>query len=397
MNKEVLSAEIQSFILKNQDRNPLTIALQKSPFTGVSSKELAQQIDGRQRLTKKVPDWLNTDFIYFPEKLSLEQCSSTDTGRFKASLVKKGVRLIDLTGGFGVDSYYFAKQANHIVHCEISTELSDIVAHNFREMGLHHVDCHAGDGISFLKENTSGFDYIYIDPSRRVQTQKVFRLEDCIPNVVDHQDLFFSSAPVVITKLAPLMDIASALNSLSFVKDVYVLSVENDCKELLIVQEKGYTAVPCIYAVQLSPKETKIFSFNYEEERSTISSFSLEVGNYLYDPDVAITKAGAFKIVGKRFELQKLHQHSHLYTNNVPLYAFPGRLFSVYATYSLAQFKKEIKIKKANVVAKNFPLKVEELRKKFKIKDGSDDYLYFTKLENDNLVVIHARRLFANQ
>ncbi|MFD1770279.1 class I SAM-dependent methyltransferase [Sphingobacterium suaedae] len=391
MNKDLLTTDVQSYIHANQHSNPAAIALQKSPFETVTARELAAQIDGMQRVKKKIPAWLEHTGLYFPEKLNLEQASSSATGAFKSSLIAKDSRVIDLTGGFGVDSYYFAQHARQVTHCEINEDLSQIVAHNFKVLHVSHVDCIAGDGLELLRSQETSYDMIYIDPSRRVKQQKVFCLEDCEPNILESQDLFFSRAPYILTKLAPLLDIQLALRSLAQVKDVYVVSVDNDCKELLFMQERNYLGSPQIHAVRLLPDGPHLFSFNYTEEQDTVALYSAPK-KYLYDPDVAVNKAGAFKSVGTRYGLGKLAAHTHLYTGDTDVTDFPGKQLKIIDTYTLKSLKKALPLKKANVISKNFPLRVEEIRKKFKIDDGGNDYLYFCTLERGEHVVIHGIR-----
>lgn len=392
MNKHILTTEVQTFIRQHAGEDASRIALKKSPFEEISSSELAQQIHGRQKVSQKIPQWLEADnSLYFPEKLNLEQCSSTKTGQFKASLLAADSTVLDLTGGFGVDSYYFAQRAKKVTHCEINPELSQIVAHNFQELGVTNVQFHRGDGLAILTSSDERYDYIYTDPSRRVKNQKVFRLEDCEPNIVAHQSLFFAHSDTLLTKLAPLLDITGALAVLPHVKEVYVTSIANECKELLFVQQKSFHGMPTIHAVRLSPEPPTIFTFTYPQEKEAAPTCGAPT-NFLYDPDVAITKAGAFKSVATAFDLQKLHPHSHLYTSDKLVAAFPGRIFDIQQVVPFSIFKKNVAIGKANIIAKNFPLKVEDIRKKFKIKDGGDDFLYFTTLHDEQLVVIYARR-----
>ena len=393
MNGNILSAEVQTFIRQHADMDASRIALKKSPFEGVSSSELAQQITGWQKVSSKMPEWLKQDkALYFPEKLNLEQCSSAKTGKFKVSLLSPDCTVLDLTGGFGVDSYFFARRAKKVIHCEINPQLSQIVAHNFLELAIDNVQFHTGDGITFLASSRKRYDYIYTDPSRRVKNQKVFRLEDCEPNILAYQSLFFEHSDTLLTKLAPLLDISGALNVLPHVREVYVISIENDCKELLFVQEKSFQGIPTIHAVRLSTDKSQTFSFNYIQEKETVPTLG-EPTNFLYDPDVAITKAGAFKSVASAFHLQKLHQHSHLYSHDDFIGDFPGRVFRIQQVVPFSRFKKNTGVAKANIVTKNFPLKVEQIRKKFKIKEGGEDYLYFTTLYDDRLVVVYTKRI----
>lgn len=393
MNKAILDKEVQHFIKANREKSPTEIALKKSPFSTVSSAELASQIDGWQRSVRKLPTWAFSEGIYYPDKLNLEQCSSEHTALIKQTLIKKGARVIDLTGGFSVDSCYLAQEASEVIHCELNANLSEIVDYNAKILRVHNLRCVVTDGIKYLQESEDdAFDYIYVDPSRRVNLGKVFLLEDCEPNIVAHQDLFFQKARIVIAKLAPLLDISTALSSLKHVKYVYVISLDNDCKELLFIQERGYTGETTIKAIRLFHDQLQDFEFTYADERGTISRFSMPQ-HYLYDPDVAISKAGAFKIVGKYFGLGKLHQHAHLYTSDNFIPEFPGRIFEIIEVIPYGNFKKNNPYPQANVATRNFPDKVELIRKKLKIKDGGQNYLFFTTDINNNYIAIACRRL----
>lgn len=391
MNKAILEGEVQHYLQANADADASALALKKSPFDRVSSSELANQIDGMQRVQKKMPAWSAKPNLYYPDKLNLEQCSSQETGLFKAGLIPAESKLVDLTGGFGVDSYYFAQCASHVWHCELNANLSAIVAHNFAQLGVSNVSFITGDGIAALAALEANLDVVYIDPSRRVKQQKVFHLADCEPNILAHQDLFFAKANVIITKLAPLLDIHLALKDLKYVKAVYVISVANDCKELIFLQEKGFTGEPLIHAVRLTQGRKQQFSFTLAEEKAATPTYTTP-SRYLYDPDVAITKAGAFKSMAIALQLSKLHVSSHLYTSEQLLPDFPGRVFAIEQVIALKQFKKQKENIKANVIAKNFPLKVEEIRKKYKIKDGGETFLFFTTQSDGDLVVIKALR-----
>jgi len=388
MNKNILSKEVQAYLREHRTDDPAVVALQRSPFERVSPSELAQQLDGWQRCRKKIPDWTDRGAaLYYPEKIHLEQCSSSETGRFKASLIEPGSGLIDLTGGFGVDIWYFAQRAEKVVHCERLPLLSEIAAHNTKMLGTGNIQFHQGNGIAHLQSYRDPFDYLYSDPSRRVNGRKVFRLEDCEPNILENQDLFFSKAQNLITKTAPLLDISLALRTLSQVRDVHVVSVDNDCKELIFVQQKGYAGAPNIHAVRIRQGIRQVYSFGYQEEKNAQPIYGMPIG-YLYEPDVALTKAGAFKSPALRYSLNKLHANSHLYTSEALVADFPGKILRIEACIPLTQFKNRNEIRKANVIAKNFPLKVEDIRKKFNIRDGGERSLYFTTLADGKMGVV---------
>lgn len=388
MNKHILDKEVQDYIKANRELSPLDLALKKSPFEFVSSSEIASQIDGWQRAVKKLPTWAYSPNIFYPDKINLEQCSSEHTALVKQTLIRKGAKVVDVTGGFSVDSCYIAQEAEIVIHCELNDKLSSIVKHNAHVLGVNNLVALATDGVEYIRNQADDIiDYIYIDPSRRVNHSKVFLLEDCEPNIVALQDLFAQKARFTIVKLSPLMDINSALQKLKHVKLVYVISVDGDCKELLFVQDREYNGLAKISAIRLIMNQLQQITFSVEEEKLALIRTSEPLA-YLYDPDVAVTKSGAFKMVAKVFNLAKLNTNTHLYTSDFIDLDFPGRIFKIEQVFSLNEFKKQNSITKANVATKNFPIKVEEIKKKFKIKDGGKNFLYFTTNPVGNHIVI---------
>ncbi|MDR6736573.1 THUMP-like domain-containing protein [Sphingobacterium sp. 2149] len=393
MNTLILQEEIQQFLDRNAEQSPAKIALKKSPFEGISPSELATQLDGKQRASTKIPMWAKTPGIYFPPKLNLEQCSSEKTALFKSTLINKGTHLVDATSGFGVDSFYFSRQAAKVTACELNPELAAISKHNAAVLAADNLHVIAANGVDYiLHDATKRFDYIYLDPSRRVQNKKVFLLDECEPNLVQLQDDFFRHSDSIISKLAPLLDITSALQQLRYVKDVYVLSLQNDCKELIFVQEKGYEGEAAIHAVRLFHGQQQVVSFTYESERAVVNEYS-EPLSYLYEPDVALSKAGAFKTIGQLFDVKKLHKNTHLYTSDKQIENFPGKTFVIKQVESFSDFKKNKQSMQAGIIAKNFPLKTAEIKKKFKISDGGNSFLFFTTTVNDQFSVIHTQRI----
>src|SRR6056297_302849 len=219
----------------------MSVLLEKPNFEGVSQKELAEQIEAKKKCQDKLTTWFNTPNIYYPNKLNIEQTSSETTAAYKAQMVS-GKSLVDLTGGFGVDSYFFSKKMESVLHCEITSELSEIACHNFKVLGQENIECYPVDGVVFLKSSTSNFDWIYIDPSRRNDKKgKVFLLEDCLPNLPENLSLLFEKTQNILVKTSPLLDIKMGIETLEFVKEVHVVAVQNEVKELLFILEKGYT------------------------------------------------------------------------------------------------------------------------------------------------------------
>ena len=388
MNKAILNNDIQEYINSNLNTDVADLVLRGMTFEAVEAKEVIVQIEAKKKAEKKLPTWYTTSNIIYPNKLNIEQTSSEVTALYKSHLVS-GKCLIDLTGGFGVDCYYFSKHIDEIIHCELNDELSQITNHNFQILGKSNITCLNENGIDALKRMDQQFDYIYIDPSRRDSNRKkVFLLSDCTPNVKTFQGLFLKYAKYVLIKTSPLLDIKATKNDLNHVKELHIVAVNNEVKELLWILEREYNSEFNIKTVNITQKENQTFEFKLEEEPKAQVDFSLPL-NYLYEPNASILKAGAFNTTSSKLGVQKLHKHSHLYTSE-ELTEFPGRRFKIEKTipYNKKALAKE-RIHKANVTTRNFPLNVGDLRKKLKIKDGGHLYLFFTtNLENEKIIII---------
>jgi len=398
MNREILTEAVQQFLKDNAETNAEKLALSKSPFEKISSSELALQIESRQKAKSKLPLWYFTDLIYYPPSVSIEQASSEKTAIYKATLIKDGESLIDLTGGFGVDVFYFSRKAKKVVHCEINSELSEIVKYNTSQLGAQNIQFFQGNGIDFLLNNDNQndsltetlYDTVFIDPSRRVNTRKVFKLDDCEPNIIEWQQDIFKKSSRIIIKTSPLLDISLSLSQLKNVKEVHVISIKNECKELLFILEKGYIGEIQIHAILLNDHELR-FSFLADQEKNTPLLLG-EPMNYLYDPDSALLKAGCFKLIAERFNLKKLHLNTHLYSSESKVQYFPGRVFRIEEILNYKDFKKIKTALSANVITKNFPLNVEAIRKKHKIGESKNKFMFFCKTSDETLKVILAER-----
>lgn len=393
MNKAILDKEVQNYINVHLNDDINKIILKKSPFKDIKSQEIAEQIQSKKSIQKKLPLWFSSKNIFYPPKLNLEQASSESTAYYKSTLIPSGSSVIDLTGGFGVDDFYFAKKASKVIHCERNPALSAIVKHNAKALEAENIDFYIGDSIEKLKELTA-VDCIYVDPSRRAEHGRVFLLEDCEPNVVEDLNLYFQKSDNVIIKVAPMLDIEAALKVLRSVKEVHIVSLNNECKELLFVIKKNSQqsniSLKCVLLNNYG--DFSIYFFDYGEEKQ----LEIEHGpieSYLYEPDASLLKAGLFKSIAKQFDLVKLGQHSHLYTSDKLLKDFPGRILKVTKHESYKSFQSSNRLKKANVIVRNFSLKPDELKKKLKIVDGGDIYLYFTTDFKNIPTVITCERL----
>lgn len=392
MNKHILNTDIQEYIYSNINSDITSLILKGSPFPLVETKELIEQIEAKARCEKKLPSWFTTENIYFPNKLNIEQTSSEITAAYKSSLIS-GDSIIDLTGGFGVDCYYFSKVFKEVEHCEINEALSAIVAHNYKQLKVTTIKTHAADGLEFLKNTNKTFDWIYIDPSRRHDSKgKVFFLNDCLPNVPEHLNLLFKHSKNILIKTSPLLDFSIGIDELKHVKTIHVVALNNDVKELLWILEQDFSGEISIETVNLKNDLNEVFNFSFEAEKTLESNYS-EPQTYLYEPNSAVLKAGGFHSITNQLKVEKLHKHSHLYTST-DLIDFPGRRFKI--DTKVPYNKKELKklgLTQANITTRNFPETVEQLRKKFKIKDGGKTYVFFTTDLNDNKIILVTSKL----
>lgn len=387
MDIHILHTDVQKFINDNLNSDITKLILKGSPFKDISIQKLSNQIVSKQKSKNKLPTWFTTENIFYPPKISIEQTSSEETARYKASLVS-GESLIDITGGFGVDCFYFSKTFENVIHAEINDELSKIVTHNYKQLQIKNIQTIASDGLKILEQSTQKFDCIYIDPSRRNDVKgKVFLLNDCLPNVPKNIDFLFTKTDTILLKNSPMLDITSGINELKFVKEIHVVALKNEVKEVLFLLEKDYNDSINIKTINIQKNNNQLFDFeihkNYESKYS-------EPLAYLYEPNSAILKSGGFNQITSQLNVKKLHQHSHLYTSD-KLEEFPGRVFKILtiSSYDKKQLKK---LQKANITVRNFPKTVAEIRKETKIKDGGEKYLFFTKDLNNKLIVIETTK-----
>ena len=387
MNRSLLHPEIQKFITANIGADSSKLALQKNPFPEVNWIAILNQIAAKTKAKYKLPTFFKTENIIYPSKISVEQTSSEKTALYKSSIVS-GATLIDLTGGFGVDDLYFSKVVKNVIHCEIDTELSNSVKYNFEILGIKNIQFEFGDSYTYLEKIQFKLEWIYIDPSRRNDIKgKVFMLKDCLPNVTELLTFYFTKTDNILIKTAPILDISAGLLELSNVKCIHIVAVDNEVKELIWELSKGFIENARIKTVNITNEKTEQFSFEINSNNH-FSNYSLPK-KYLYEPNSAIMKSGGFDEIGIQYQLDKLHQHSHLYTSDEKI-EFPGRIFEVQNAISYAknEMKSFLENKIANITTRNFPESVEEIRKKWKIKDGGNSYCFFTTDMNNHKIVL---------
>lgn len=391
-NKNLLRPEIASFIYENRKKDLPALILKGSPFPDVSVQELARQIKGVKIAEKKFPEFYQNRQILYPPKLNLEQTSSQITAEYKASLVK-GNKGIDLTGGMGIDSYYLSRKFEDFTYCELDEELTKLASHNFSILKANNIQVVHADSLNFLKTEAQKFDLVYADPARRDEKGgKVFKLKDCVPDIPSNLAMIFEHTNSLLLKTSPMLDISIGLEELEHVREIHIVAVKNEVRELLWLLDKSATEDPIIKTVNFEKNEVQELNGSLDAQNNSLE-LSLPL-KFLYEPNAAIMKSGLFERVAAITNTTKLHQNSHLYTSEEKL-NFPGRIFQIteIEEYKPGNLKRKLKNQKANITTRNFPESVEDLRKKFKIKDGGSDYFFFTTNMDDEKIMISCRKV----
>ena len=427
----------QDFIRQHQDEDVRQLAFLGSKYPEVDMPFALDQIRGRKMARVKLPRWASLEGIIYPPHISMEQCSSESTALYKAELAARllglpasssgtemktenEIEFVDLTGGFGVDfSYIAARLGVKSMYVERQAHLCEAAKENFERLGLKNAIVKNGDGIevlhSFLPKKDDaasaddslgiiydqplsllktklGLKLIFIDPARRDDAgNKVVSLKDCTPDVTVLQEEMLSKADYVIIKLSPMLDWHRAISELSHVREVHIISVNNECKELLLVLSArnmgGNLRIYCVNDAQSFVCD----EMDMESSSVKIAPSTLEEMQYLYEPNASLMKAGCFSVLSERYGARMLSKNSHLFVSQAPIEAFPGRSFRIIAVSSFN--KKELKrqlsgITKANIATRNFPLSVAELRKRLKLKDGGETYIFATTLSDESHMLV---------
>ena len=370
----MLSLEEQHFIQVHADQDPHQIALSGKKYPSYDLSKLASQIQARQKLAFKLPSWVSHANLFFPPSISLEQASSEATANFKANIVHGNV--LDASGGMGVDSAAFAKKANRVVYVERQQDLKEITAYNHAQLGHTNIQHILGDGLAYLDQADSTFDFIYLDPARRnAKGDKVLLFKDCEPNVLDFLPLIKDKSQLLL-KTSPLLDLERAILELDGVDKIWVVCVKNEVKEILFLKSKNATLEPAIDIIELNFEHSVIFSGTLEAEKRKLTNVGL-ISNFLYEPHPGLLKAGFFKSVETE-DVFKLNSNTHLYSSKDLDTKFPGKSFQVIETgpVDMGWLIKHLPNKQVNISTRNFPGKPEDLRKKLKLSDGGDLTLF---------------------
>ncbi len=404
----MLNEATLAFAERHADDDVRRLALQPVPDPAVNLTAALQQIEGRQLARRKLPGWAACPGMIFPPRLSMEQCSSEATARYKQEIVKRlfgkaaDTALLqgtfaDLTGGFGVDFSYLAPLFNRAVYVERLPHLCRIARHNLDCLGLQRAEIINSDATEYLPTLPAA-DLLFMDPARRDGSgRKTVAIADCEPNLEILQPLLREKGRFTLIKLSPMLDIGLALQRLPGISQVHVVSVAGECKELLLVMPQTPSgSVPSIHCVNLTDKSTALpFVFTLEEEAATSCTYTTALKKYLYEPNASLLKAQAQRITAVRFGLEKLHPNSHLYTSDRLLTDFPGRMFRIEAASGFG--KKESRdllknLSKANLTVRNFPASAADLRKRLRLTDGGDIYLFATTTADGKHILIRCSK-----
>lgn len=397
----MLNEETLSFIRAHRHADVRQLALRPAP-QGVDLRAALQQIEGRQAAARKLPSWAERDDLLFPPRLAMEQCSSEATARYKQTVVRRWLDrcgspepvLTDLTGGFGIDFSFLAPLFRRAVYMERQPELCRIASHNFRVLGLPQAEVRAADS-SLHPEDWPASDCCFADPARRdAAGHKTVAVSDCEPDLDALQEAIRRKSRFCLIKLSPMLDIGEALRTLRHIAEVHAVSVQGECKELLLVMTGDEPQGTVFHCTNIGSGQPD-FSFTPAEEEEAACTWAARPGRFLYEPNASIMKCKAFRSLAARYALQKLHPNSHLYTSDEWRPGFPGRAFAVEACCGFG--KKELKallkdLPQANLTVRNFPATVAALRQRLRLKEGGDTYLFATTAADGHHIMVRCRR-----
>jgi hypothetical protein len=371
--------EVQDFLFKHHSLDEHHWVLSGKEIAGVSPAAMAEQIASRRKAQEKLPTYFKTAGVVYPPWQNLEQSSSETTGDFKARLLRSAtgensLPVVDLTGGYGIDTFCFARLFSNVTYVEAQSWLRDIASLSHAALGLSNIEHVAMDSESYISSFNGRAAAVYIDPSRRTKGKKVVAFSDCSPNVVTLVPELFRKTDIILIKASPLLDIKAGISHLFNVYKIYVVSIKNECKEVLFLLKNGFEGEPEIIASNLETRQPD-FVFDYAMESAATSTLS-PPGSILYEPNASILKAGAFKCVGSQFGLKKIHANTHLYTSETVFENFPGRVFKIKGEISGSRSVRAwFPDMRASVLVRNFPTPADILKRQLKLGESDRNYV----------------------
>lgn len=401
-----ITAQTKAFVAAHRDEDIRTLALSVKPVAGLDIPFALDQIAGRRIASNKLPQWAACDDIVYPAHISMEQCSSEFTARYKAEIASRlcnpnpngnpnprgaaTTAMADLTGGFGVDFSYMGAEFGHAIYVERQPHLCELAEHNMCALGLAQAEIIKADAVEYARI-MQPVDLIFIDPARRDEHgSRTYAIEDCTPNVLTLRDVLLEKAPYIIVKLSPMLDWRKTVADFQgHVSEVHIVSTNNECKELLLVLQRDTTTDPQITCI--NDEQRLQYRVSESTRGMSIGNAPLPETRFLYEPNASIMKAGCFDVIEQRYGVTQIGPGSHLMVAAEPIQDFPGRGFAVDAIAGMG--KKDIKallqgVTHANIAVRNMPISVADLRKKLKLKDGGDVYLFATTMQGGRRVLI---------
>lgn len=370
----ILNEEEVEFLNENLNIKPETLFFKKSKDK-FSYKKIAIQLEARNRVKKKLPTWTKLTHICFPIKLSLEQCSSEKTALYKTTITPKGKSFIDITGGLGIDTSTLATNFIDSTYVELNENLTELAKHNFKILNKNINVIH-GNGIHYVINNSKQYDLIFMDPARRKAGEKVFHLSDCTPNIVEHQIELLNKTKILFSKHSPLLDLTHLVKTLIGIRHIYIVSISNDCKEILVHQESDYKGEINMHTINFTSNGgTQKFNSLIENMNASISITEKDPvqEHYIYIPNTSILKSSLSETLAVGYSLKKYSNNTHFYTSDKFIENYPGRCFQInYHTLQVKELKKRVKKQKRELICRNAQIKPEELAKKLSVIKGSN-------------------------
>ena len=371
-----MTDDLIQFILDNENANVQELVLKQKEYFGYPASFVANQINGRRRAKDKLPTWYADPHVIYPPQENIEQCSSEITASVKCKILeaeKKLNTIADLTGGFGVDSFFLSQLFKHVFHVEPNAELCSLAKENHKLHGANNITHVQSEAVEFLQQSGQKFDWIYLDPSRRSNGKKIFKLSDSQPDVVELLPRFFLHSGNILVKTSPMLDLKEGARQLAGTRTIHVISIGNECREVLFQLQRGWEDEPEIFCTNFLGGGQEIFTFRFSDEANAKPTLS-DPHDFIYEPNASILKAGAFNMTAKKYSLSKIAPHTHLYTSEKYVLDFPGRIFKVISAFEPKALSTSGPTY-FNIISRNHPLSVDDIKKKYKLKEGGEKFL----------------------
>ncbi len=373
-----------------RSESPEKLALKLSKLSLDQRQFIVNQVNGFQKSVAKFPSLSNLDFVY-SSPISIEQASSEETAKYKAMHFATG-KVLDLSGGMGIDSWFYAEHCEHVTHLEIGENLHQITKDNFQRLGKKNVNCVCDAAENYVSKLDDKFDLIYLDPSRRKSGKRIFEIQDCEPNILNLLPKLLEKSKNILLKTSPLLDIKSTVESLNYVQEVHIVSINNECKEVLYVLAHNKNHRPKYHAIELLKPKKYAIEFHLDEENDAHFESGTD-GKYIYEPGSSVLKAGMFKLCAVKFDVKKVAANSHLYISDQLIADFPGKIWSIQQRYEKLNELKKNGLKQVNFITRNAGYSTKELYKKTRLSEGGEHFILATRDDRDKLLLFDCQRV----